>query len=356
MVRVPRSLAPTPLAGFGSSLAGACIVVALAGCTIDAVPAEWEDAGAYEAADAARLDAGSVADAQPGTDCPPGLVAKPVRPSPAYQCVSPRPANLCWGSLTRFDAFNELGAGANLTGISDDSRARWAYFTHLTATGGWTFSRVRMTGTATIVAPTEDLPFAIAGDTANVIRVRPDDLEIVFEEYSGGAYLLFHVWRSADDAHWPSASTPLSLPTNGAQGGTLLGDHRTLLYADALNGVISTAARNSTRASDGGFHALPGAVTLSPVNFMRPSLGCDGWHFIYAEPDPPGSQLTRIVISEIEATDPPALGTPQPYPLELGVINPDQLSSVVEAPDCSAVYISDKTGYLNYWAPSTPCP
>jgi hypothetical protein len=204
------------------------------------------------------------------------------------------------------------------------------------------------------------------GPTWDVARpkVRSDGLELTSALHPGidqlhGELLLSS--RAGLNSAWPSgamipgvSSTPASPSTDELGDPLLLPDWVTLLFADQLEQGVRAARRRSTRAGDLTFAPIgPVALDAAENGIGSKTLSCDRRHVVYTVVLPSGEE--RASISEIVSLDPLSFGAPEALATSSQPpIAPRFSLSVLEAPDCKTLYLSD--GVDLFWAKRRSCP
>lgn len=212
--------------------------------------------------------------------------------------------------------------------------------------------------------PTDTLRGVIQG-----LRARGDGLELYFLTTfpDAGPARIAQAWRArlADD--WSAARVrvlppPDAVPPSMVQASpVLLPDDRTLLFrsGSAVGSVVVAARRASTTAGDGGFASTVEPVVVDggddAVGVISLGLSCDRRHLlytrVYADPRDPTQRWGEARIVALRSLEPLVLGQPQVVPVAGGRL--DANTTLGEAPDCSALYVS---GALLRVAPRVPCP
>ncbi len=212
--------------------------------------------------------------------------------------------------------------------------------------------------------PLDPLRGAIQG-----LRPRSDGLELYFATTfpNAGRQRVAQAWRPSLADPWSAARVrvlppPEVVPPSVIQTSpVLLPDHRTLVFRSgtAAGATVVAARRASTQAGDGTF-----ASTVEPlvvdggqgsIGVIALSLSCDQRHLLYtrlyADPVDPTRRWGEARIVALRSLDPLVLGQPQVVPVAGGPLEPT--TTLGEAPDCSALYVS---GALLRVAPRVPCP
>jgi len=194
---------------------------------------------------------------------------------------------------------------------------------------------------------------------AQALRVRADGLEIFFVTTfpSAERSRIAQAWRSSLDEAWSPSRVRILPHFEGslAEGvPLLLPDYRTLLLRSRFGAAsqlefesMITLRRDSTALGDGSF-GQPEQIVLDAteevVGFISASIGCDGRHLLYTslskDPADPAKRIGQARIVPIRGLDPLELGAPEIVPLDSGPL--DGNTTLAEAPDCSALYISGK--------------
>jgi hypothetical protein len=217
--------------------------------------------------------------------------------------------------------------------------------------------------------PLVDEPLDALRGAIQGLRPRSDGLELYFATTfpDAGPQRVAQAWRPSLADPWSAARVrvlppPDAVPPSVIQTSpVLLPDHQTLVFrsGSAAGATVVASRRTSTRAGDGGFASTVESLVVDggqgSIGVIGLGLSCDRRHLLYtrlyADPAEPTRRWGEARIVALRSLEPLVLGQPQVVPVAGGPLDPS--TTLGEAPDCSALYVS---GTLLRVAPRVPCP